>query len=311
MDSMDNTAMGPRTDNDFQSLRPRIGGDRGLPPFNTTVATPYHATADSSHIDVYTGIMDYGKLTKLRERAVYDLNTLSRAPVVDSGKGVLFPNAVEAKTTMETQLRVRPTSFKGRQQLDVGDQDGDVHLNRQMHPNGTNISNQAWYRGDKADAPFVGFPNPDMFYFYTDAIPTHNVQNLSHSQMMDLMRATQGDYDHNDYLKHVGALMRTKHLEGTEHASAEYVVPSNGGGVNSDPRLLMRLNEEYEQMFQKAKRMQTDAATHDPRFNQSAPGVAYTAEQHKFAEQQEDYFSKLSDRLGIPTSYTESIKLHV
>ena len=294
----------------MRSARPFVGDGQGAPPYNTQMVHPYEPTADSATIDVYTGVMDYGKLTKLRERAVYDLNTLSYAPIADSATGVLFPDAVRAKTEVETALRVRPTTFKGPQQLDLGEQEGDVHLNRQMHPDGTNISNHVWYK-QKGDLPFVGFPNPDLFYFYTDGVPTHNVQNLGHAQMMDVMRRTHGDYDHNDYLKTVGALLRSGALSGPAHASVEHVISSDGGGVNGDPRILERMAEEYEQDFQKAKRIRVADATNDPRFGESAPGQAYMAEQQNFAEAQENQFSKISQWTGIGSSYTNPINFHV
>ncbi len=294
----------------FRSARPFVGGGEGAPPYNTRQVFPYEPLADSATIDVYTGIMDYGKLTKLRERAVYDLNTLSYAPIADSGTGVLFPDAVRAKTEVESALRVRPTTFKGPQQLDVGEQDGDVHINRQMNPSGTNISNHVWYQ-QKGDIPFVGYPNPDLMYFYTDAIPTHNVQNLSHAQMTDVMRRTQGDYDHNNYLSTVGALLKSGALAGPAHASVEHVIQSDGGGVNGDPRLLEKMSEEYEQGFQKSKRIRVADATNDPRFGESAPGMAYTAEQQNFAESQENQFSKISRYAGIGSSYTQPVAFHV
>lgn len=292
------------------SARPTVPSGSESVPYNTRQVYPYEPTADSATIDVYTGIMDYGKLTKLRERAVYDLNTLSYAPVASAETGVLFPDAVRAKTEVESALRVRPTTFKGPQQLDVGEQDGDVHLNRQMHPDGTNISNHVWHK-QSGELPFVGFPNPDLFYFYTDAIPTHNVQNLSHSQMMDLMRKTGGDYDHNNYLATVGSLLRSGALAGPAHASVEHVISSDGGGVNGDPRIMQRISEDYERDFQKARRIRVADATNDPRFGQSAPGIAYTAEQHNFAESQETQFSKISEWAGIGSSYTEPVKFHV
>lgn len=295
---------------DFRSARPFVGTGEGAPPYNTRTVVPYEPTADSATIDVYSGIMDYGKLTKLRERAVYNLDTLSYAPIADSNTGVLFPDAVRAKTEVETALRVRPTTFKGPQQLDVGEQDGDVHINRQMHPDGTNISNHVWYK-QKGETPFVGFPNPDLSYFYTDAIPTHNVQNLSHAQMTDVLRRTQGDYDHDNYLQAVGSLLRSGALSGPAHASVEQVIASDGGGVNGDPRLLEHMSEKYEQGFQKAKRIRVADATNDPRFGESAPGMAYTAEQQNFAEAQETQFSKVSEWAGIGSSYTHPVKFHV
>lgn len=294
----------------MKSARPYVGDGQGAPPYNTRMVHPYTPTADSATIDVYTGVMDYGKLTKLRERAVYDLNTLSYAPIADAGTGVLFPDAVRAKTEVESSLRVRPTTFKGPQQLDLGEQEGDVHINRQMHPDGTNISNHVWYK-QKGDVPFVGFPNPDLFYFYTEGIPTHNVQNLSHAQMMDVLRKTHGDYDHNDYLQAVGSVLRSGALAGPAHASIEHVISSDGGGINGDPRILERMAEEYEQDFQKAKRIRVADATNDPRFGESAPGIAYTAEQQNFAEAQETQFSKVSEWAGIGSSYTQPVKFHV
>lgn len=287
---------------DMKSARPFVDNGQNEVPYNTRMVHPYEPTSDSATIDVYTGIMDQGKLTKLKERAVYDMNTLSYAPLASSATGVLFPDAVRAKTEVESALRVRPTTFKGPQQLDIGDQEGDVHINRQMHPDGTNISQNVWYK-EKGALPFKGYPNPDLMYFYTDSIPTHNVQNLSHAQMVDLLRSTGGDYDHNNYLQTVGALMKSGALSGPAHASVEHIVSSDGGGVNADPRTLERLNEEYERDFQKARRIRVSDATNDPRWAESAPGLAYMTEQQSFAESQETQFSKVSEWAGIGSSY--------
>lgn len=279
-------------------------------PFNTRVVTPYKASADSATIDVYTGVMNYDTLTKLRERAVYDLNALSYAPLADTGTGVLFPGAVQAKTEVETALRVRPTTFKGPQQLDVAGDDGEKYYNRQFHPSGTNISETTWYKDKGDDTPFVGFPNPNLFYMYTDAIPTHNVQNLSHAQMTDLMRTTQGDYDHMNYLDSLGSLLKSTALAGPVSASNDVVIETDGGGINGDPRLLEQMTNEYELGFQKARRIGVADASNDPRFGESAPGMNYTAEQQAFAESQETQFSNITRFTGMGSSYTEPVKLH-
>jgi hypothetical protein len=179
-----------------------------------------------------------------------------------------------------------------------------------MNPSGTNISNHVWYK-QKGDLPFVGYPNPDLFYFYTDGIPTQNVQNLSHAQMTDVLRRTNGDYDHDNYLNTVGSLLRSGALAGPAHASIQHVIESDGGGVNGDPRLLEKMNAEYEKGFQLAKRIRVADATNDPRFGESAPGMAYTAEQQAFAEAQETQFSKISEWAGIGSSFTSPVKFNV
>ena len=289
---------------------PTVGNGQNAPPYNARQVFPYEPTSDSATIDVYTGIMDEGKLTKLRERAVYDLNTLTYAPLASSGTGVLFPDAVRAKTEVETALRVRPTVFKGAQQLDVSEERGQVHLNRQIHPNGQNVSEETWFKG-KGDLPFVGYPNPDLFYSYMEAIPTHNVQNIGHAQLTDALRASTGAFDHNEYLSNVGSLLKTNALNGPAHASIEHVVQSDGGGINGDPRLLERMAAEYEQDFQKTRRLRVAEATSDPRFAESAPGTAYTREQQDVQEQKETQFNKISKFWGVGSSYTEPETFHV
>lgn len=282
---------------------PSVGMGTSAVPYNTRMVFPYEPTSDSATIDVYTGIMDEGKLTQLRERAVYDLNTLSFAPLADSGTGVLFPDAVRAKVEVESALRERPTNFKGRKQLDVAEEAGEVYLNRQMHPNGTNKSDQTWYRS-KSDIPFVGYPNPDLFYSYMEAIPTHNVQNLSHAQLTDALRVSTGAFDHNDYLNRVGSLLQSGALAGPASASNDQVIQSNGGGVNSDPRLLERIAEEYERDFQKTARMRVADATDDPRYGESAPGIAYIEEQQQRMLDRETQFTKIQQYWGIGSSYS-------
>lgn len=283
---------------------PSVGNGQNAVPYNTRQVFPYEPTSDSATIDVYTGIMDEGKMTKLRERAVYDLNTLSYAPLADAGTGVIFPGAVTAKTEIESALRIRPTNFKGPQQLDVAEEEGEVHYNRQFHPSGTNVSDQTWHK-NKGDIAFKGFPNPDIFYSYMEAIPTHNVQNLSHAQLTEALRVSGGTFDHNAYLSRVGSLLTTDALAGPAHASIDHVVQSDGGGVNGDPRLLERMYSEYEKDFEKARRMRVADATYDPRTAPSAPGLAYAKEQQDMIESKETQFKKVSQLFGIGSSYTQ------
>jgi hypothetical protein len=294
----------------MDSARPTVGAGEGVTPFNTRQVHPYEPTADSATIDVYTGISDLGKLTKLRERAVYDLNSLSYAPIASSGTGVLFPDAVRAKTEVETALRIRPTTFKGPQQLDVAGEKGEVHLNRQMHPNASNVSDQTWFK-QKGDVPFVGFPNPDLFYTHTDPILSHNVQNLSHAQLTEALRTSNTGFDHNEYIGRVGALMKSDALAGPAHASIDHVVQSDGGGVNGDPRLLERIAEEYERDFQKARRLRVASATNDPRYGESAPGLVYTKEQQEEQLAKETQYSKVAKFWGIGSGFAEPEKFHV
>jgi hypothetical protein len=283
--------------------RPTVGMGTNAPPYNTRMVFPDEPNADSATTDVYTGIASIGKEMLLRERAVYDLNALSFAPLASTGTGVLFPDAVRAKVEVETSLRERPTNFRGRKQLDVSEEDGEVHLNRQMHPNGTNKSDQTWHK-QKGDLPFVGYPNPDLFYAYMEAIPTHNVQNLSHAQLTDALRVSSGAFDHNDYLNRVGALMHSGAVTSGASASEAHVVQSNGGGVNSDPRLLERIAEEYERDFQKAHRIQVADATADARYGESAPGIFYIEQQQQRMLERETQFNKVQADWGIGSSYT-------
>lgn len=291
--------------------KPTVGNGEGAVPYNTMQVHQYEPTADSATVDVYTGISDMAMLTKLRERAVYDLNALSYAPIASSGTGVLFPNAVTAKTEQETALRIRPTTFRGPQQLDVGEEDGDIHINRQMHPNATNVSDQTWYKQQSPDGhPFVGYPNPELFYFYTDPILTHNVQNLSHAQLTEALR-TEGTFDHNEYISRVGAILKSGSLESTGHLSLDPVVPSDGGGVNGDPRLIERIADEYERDFQKAWRLRVADATNDARFGESAPGAAYIKEQYEEQLAKETQFSKVAKFWGIGSGFAAPERFNV
>lgn len=286
---------------------PYVGNGTNAVPYNTRMVFPSEPGADSATVDVYTGISDMAKLTQLRERAVYDINTLSYAPVASSGTGVLFPDAVRAKVEIESSLRVRPTNFKGKKQLDVSEEEGEVHYNRQFHPNATNGSmggpSGTWQK-NKGDLPFVGYPNPDYFSLYTEAIPTHNVQNLTHAQLTDALRVSSGAFDHNDYLNRIGSLLKSGAYSEASHASIDKVVQSDGGGVSGDPRLLERIAEEYERDFQKTKRMMVADATADPRYGESAPGILYTNEQNKRISERETQFNTVNRMWGIGSSYS-------
>ena len=304
----------PPTVNDYtyEPPAPVVKGS-SLPPFNSQQVYPYDSSSDSATIDVFTGISDIKKLTEIRDRAVYDLNTLSYQPMADSGTGVLFPDAVQAKTIVETTLRVRPTTFKGPKQLDISYDNTDVHFERQIHPRAwrENLTKE-WYKGEK-NTPFVGYPNPNYYNFYTDSIPTHNVQNLSHAQLTDALRSMGGgDFDHNGYLNSLGSLLKSGAIPyGPAVANIQQVVQTDGGGVNGDPRLAERINAEYEEDFNLSKRIRVADATNDPRFVDTAPGIQYQLEQQNFAENQETQFTQIQEWFGIPTGYSTSDTIRV
>ena len=277
----------------------------GFSSYNARQVIPNESSFESATTNVFSGLSDLEKLSQVRERAIYDPNALTYPPLASSGSGVIFPGAVESKAVVESGLRVRPTTFKGRQQLDISYDNTDTHFERRIHPLGwrENLSKH-WSKPDK-NAPFVGFPNPDFFSVYTDSIPTHNVQNLSHAQLVDALRSTAGgDFDHNEYLQSVGALLKSAAVpRGPAVANWQTVVQTDGGGVNGDPRLLEKIKSEYEQDFEKIKRIRIADATQDPRFAQDNPYLTYQAEQQAYAEQQETQFFEVQRMSGIPSTY--------
>ena len=288
-----------------------VASGGSMPPYNARQVYPYDSSSDSAYIDAFTGVMNEGRLTEIRDRAVYDLNTLTWDPIADSGTGVMFPDAVTAKTVVETALRVRPTAFKGPKQLDISMKSDDQHYNRGIHPNGWKGSKMPWYK-NKGDLPFVGYPNPNLFNAYTDIIPTHNVQNLSHSQLTDAMRAMEvGNFDHDKYLQTLGSLLTSDAVPAAATANIDKVIQTDGGGVNGDPRLVERVSQEYEVDFNLAKRVRVADATNDPRFIASAPGMQYQAEQDEFARAQETQFSKINQFAGIASGYMTPEVFHV
>jgi hypothetical protein len=318
---LDNTHLAPGVNQQGQgrSARPRVGGaPSGTPSYNARQVYPHDSTSDSATVDVFTGILDTGRLTEVRDRAIYDENTLTWNPLADSGTGVLFPDAVTAKTNVESSLRARPTTFKGPKQLDISYESQDQHFNRQIHPNawrggaggkenqtaGAQQGAGNWYKS-KGDLPFVGYPNPNLFYAYTDAIPTHNVQNLSHAQLTDAMRAAAaGDFDHDGYLNTVGSLLRSDAVpRGPAAANIREVIQTDGGGVDGDPRLAEIMAEEYETQFSIAQRMRVAEAESDPRFIGSGPGAQFIDEQNAFHEAQETQFSKVSEWTSVPSGW--------
>lgn len=213
------------------------------PAYNARQVHPYDSSHTSATIDAFTGILDTGRLTEIRDRAVYDQNTLTYFPIADSNTGVLFPDAVAAKTNVESALRVRPTTFKGPKQLDVERENADAHYDRQIHPGGWNKAPPVTWSREKEDLPFVGYPNPELFLANTEIITTHNMAHLGHAKLTQAMRdATVGNFDHDTYLNTVGSLLRSDAIpDGPASANIEQVVQSDGGGVNSDPLLAERM----------------------------------------------------------------------
>lgn len=297
--------------------RPVVGGDK-LPPYNSQQVYPYESGPESATVDVFTGISSEKTLTELRDRAVYDLNTLSYQPIADSSTGVLFPDAVTSKVSVESSLRERPTNFKGPTQLDIGEDNTDQHFERQINPRGWRENmDKEWYKGAtkgvKNGTPFVGYPNPNYYASYMDAIPTHNTQNLSHAQLTDALRSTAGgDFDHNDYLNTVGSLLKSGAVPyGPASANRQQIIQTDGGGVNGDPRLAEAMNAQYEADFNLSKRIMVADASNDPRFVASAPGIQYQAEQNQFARSQETQFEKIQEWSGIPTGYSTGRTLSI
>lgn len=316
------------------------GPSATLPPYNAREVHQHDSSPLSATTDVFTGILDTGRLTEVRDRAIYDPNSLIWAPVADAATGILFPDAVSAKTEVESSLRVRPTTFKGPKQLDVGIDNPDEHYNRMIHPlawrkiaggrenasgsddaarypgfgaggsdaaggaGGAGPSEGAWYKY-KGDLPFVGFPNPNYFNLYTDAIPTQNLQNISHAQMVDALRvASVGDFDHNKYLNSIGSLLRSSAVpQGPVSESNGKVIQTDGGGVNGDPRLLERIYDEYEIEFNLAKRMRVAEQSADPRFADVTPATPYIAEKDKFLREQDDWFNQTQKFTGIASGF--------
>lgn len=314
-----------------------------LPPYNAREVHQHDSSPLSATTDVFTGILDTGRLTEVRDRAIYDPNSLIWAPVADAATGILFPDAVTSKTEVESSLRVRPTTFKGPKQLDVGIDNPDEHFNRMIHPmawrkvaggtresaTGSDVASGpasgmasgmasgpgsagassqtegAWYKY-KGDLPFVGFPNPNLFNMYTDAIPTQNLQNISHAQMVDALRvASVGDFDHNRYLDSIGSLLRSSAVpNGPVSVSNDKVIQTDGGGVNADPRILERIYDEYEIEFNLAKRMRVAEQSADPRFADVTPATPYIAEKDRYLRDQDSWFNETQKFTGIASGFS-------
>jgi hypothetical protein len=338
-----------------------------LPPYNAQEVRVHDSSPLSATVDVTTGILDTGRLTQVRDRAIYDTNELVWSPAADAGTGVLCPNAVEAKTVVESALRSRPTTFRGPKQLDVSTENPDEHWNRMIHPLAWRTSTRAdvqvpenmvvsgkpmdgsgagtgmfsimagssgagsgtgagsmmppsgdwlkdatstegrWYNF-KENLPFVGYPNPNLFNMYTDAIPTQNLQNISYAQLTDAMRASSdGGFNYSNYLNAVGTLLKSDAAPaGNISQSADKIVQIDNGGVNADPRILERIYTEYEADFNIAKRLRVAEQSADPRFAEPTPGDTYIAEKNKFLVEQEDFFTKLQDLSGVASGFTQS-----
>lgn len=280
-----------------------------LPAFNARRVENRDATYQSATTDVYTGILSEGKLQQVRDRAVYDDNSLEWHPLASAGKGILFEGALEATTKIETEIRARPSTFKGRQQLDVIDEDQghDVHINRRLHPAAwaqDKLRTPGWSNENKGEKGlFRGYPNPDLFYRYTEAIPTHNVQNLSNAQLATALRTTEFDGG-KDWTDLLGSVLKNGAGATIEHPSKEQVVPSDGGGISADPRMMASLANEFNTDFEIARRLQVASATEDPRFHESAPSRFFMEQEESELLRREDYFGKIAQIGGFATSYT-------
>lgn len=286
-----------------------------LPPYNAITVNQHDSSATSATTDVFTGILDEGRLTEVRDRALYDKNSLTWFPVADSNTGVLFPDAVQAKTLQESALRERPTSFKGRKQLDISTENQDQHFDRQVHPLNSTAS---WLNQSKenSDFAFSGFPNPNLFYFYTDAIPTQNLQNLTHAELATALSASSvGKFQYNEYLDNLGNIMRTPATydltraktaaSGSASASARGYIGDNG--INADPRVLEKMYSEYETSFSDIARIRVTEQSNDPRFVDPTPSTPYIAQKNSFLEQQEDQFATINKMSGVFTSFNEPV----
>lgn len=285
---------------------------KSLPPFNATTVNQYDPTATSATTDVFTGILDEGRLTAVRDRALYDKNSLTWYPVADSNTGVLFPDAVQAKTIQESALRERPTCFKGRNQLDLSTENQDQHFNRQVHPlNSTSL----WANKNKesTDFAFSGFPNPNLFYTYTDAIPTQNLQNLSHAELATALSASSvGNFQYNDYLDRLGSIMRTPNTYDISQAKTVGSTESARGaigdnGINADPRVLEKMYSEYETSFSDIARIRVTEQSNDPRFVDPTPSVPYVSQKNSYLQEQEDQFAKINRMSGVFTGFNQPV----
>ncbi len=272
------------------------------PLFNSIEVHQDDALYTSGTNNVMTGVMDTGVITNLRERAVFDPAGSQFAPLSSFNTGLLFAGSIEAKVDVETADRIVPTTFRGPQQLDILEDAGESHYNRQTHPNAWNGSTAPWSDPERINKKlFGGFPNPDLYYMNLDAIPTRNLQNVTNEQLTAALKASAGDYDPEQWLQSVGKMLRTGEVPPGE---MEPAVASDGKGINSDPKLLALIREEHEVDFARMKRHQVDTwdPKNDPRYGGGAR--AFEAEQEAYRAQQEGWFSQLGDSAGFSASYT-------
>ena len=274
----------------------------------------HNSSSDSALIDVFTGVLDTGRLTELRDRAIYDEKTLTWNPLADAGTGVIFPNAVEAKTKVESSLRLRPTKFKGPKQLDLDTKTNDVHYNRQIHPNAwvseENQFGESWYKPDKNGLPFVGFPNPNYFNFYTDSITTHNLQNVSHTKVLEALQSSNAELNPDSYVNSLGSLLNSAAVPDKRKTTANYdniqQLDTDGFGVNSDPSSVQNLlYDQFESDFSKARQLRVEDTVSDPRFSESNLSNQLLSEQLMYNESKETEFSKMFSYGGIHVGSTQ------
>lgn len=279
-------------------------------PYNAIGVEQLDASAKSALVDVYTGVMDEHTLVGLRDRAVFDEKTVYWNPIADSGTGVLFPGAVEAKTKIETDLRTRPTTFKGRQQLDVVDGQPNAHFDRSIHPSAwADAPKNAWQNMAKENQlPFVGFPNPDLSYFDTSAIMTHNLQDLDAESLSKILTNSVDQPDwYQTYIDSVGGLLEGGDLPKAKSLSNDQVY-SDGQGLNSNPNIIMeQIQTQYDNDFAIARQSRIAGIESDTRFKSSEPAADYQAEIQSKMVAQAKYFNKLEDHKDIVTGYTRPI----
>lgn len=279
-------------------------------PYNAVGIQQHDPSPQSAIVDVYTGVTDEQTLVGLRDRAVFDEKTEYWNPVADSGTGLLFPGAVAAKTQQETEIRMRPTTFKGRQQLDLVDGQPDAHFNRSIHPDAWSTApKKAWFNADKSgELPFVGYPNPQLSYLDTSAIVTHNLQDIDAHTLDQILKDSTKQPDWYDtYMRSVGGLLQGGDLPQAKSASNDQVY-SDGRGLNSNPNVIQeQLQSQYDNEFAVARQLRIGKLDDDSRFKSSAPAADYQAQIQSKMVAQASYFNKLEDHKDIVTGYSRPI----
>lgn len=275
-----------------------------VPRFLATELNENNASFESAPLSFTPTTAPYSVgLQNLRERAVRDLTVQTREPI-PSVTPVVYTDAVQRQTQTFTDMRERPTVYRGRQQLLINDlEDLQFHP---LYPSEDPNANSNRDQGAHAHKNQWLYPTAGYFNAHIP-IQTDQVQYLNQTQLNEALQRMERGYDNEVYTRELGAIIRASELDAPIRV-AEADKIEQRGGIQANPEIYKKLQTEYQNERAYARAVEDDRAedqnqTYNPD-TQLAAGIVQEALENETAKS--TTFSQLSAEFDLPSIYSNS-----